>query len=244
MGIWPFGSNNVSIKNSGLLNGMTDWHSHILPGVDDGFKTLEDSLKALDILEKEGVKKLWLTPHIMEDCPNETADLIRAFEDLKLAYSGSISLNLAAENMIDALFEERLENKDFLPIGDDGRFLLVETSYFSPPMNMIQTLEQVQSAGYHPLLAHPERYRYMDEKDYQRLKEMGVFFQGNYFSIIGAYGNTARKKLEWMLKMNMIDVIGSDLHRSSVLDHALHEIPKKKKSLETLKAISKSNLQA
>ena len=242
MGLWPFSSKSPSIKDSGLLNGISDWHSHILPGVDDGFQEMEQSLEALDFMEKAGVKNLWLTPHIMEDYPNETQFLKDKFQELCREYKGKINLHLAAENMLDALFEERMDKKDFLPIGDNGRFLLVETSYYNPPMNMDGALEQIKSLGYYPLLAHPERYRYMDESDYKRLKEMGVLFQANYFSIVGAYGNTARKKLEWLLKNGMIDVMGSDLHKLKVLKNVLEAKPQKKSSLAQLKLLKAASL--
>lgn len=237
MNIWPFKSKVESIRDSGMLNGMTDWHSHILPGVDDGFKTIEDSLKALDEMEKLGVKHIWLTPHIMEDCPNETKHLRRRFEELKLAYEGNLKLHLASENMLDALFEDRLEANDFLPLGERGGHLLVETSYYNPPMNMTGLLEQIKAKGYYPVLAHPERYQYMDEMDYKRLKDMGVLFQANYFSLVGAYGSTAQKKLEWLLKQDMIDLMGSDLHRYKVLVNVSAQSPRSKKHLEAMKRV-------
>lgn len=235
--MWPFQSKVKSIRESGMLEGITDWHSHILPGVDDGFKDIEDSLKALADMEKLGVKDLWLTPHIMEDCPNETKDLRKRFEDFRSQYNGKIRLHLAAENMLDNLFEDRLEVNDFLPLGETGNHLLVETSYFNPPMNMTRMLEQVLAKGYFPVLAHPERYRYMDELDYKRLKEMGILFQANYFSLVGGYGNTARKKLEWLLKKGMIDLMGSDLHRHPVLVHLIEKSPSKAKHLEAIMAV-------
>lgn len=241
MGIWPFKNKVSTIEDSGLLKGLTDWHSHILPGVDDGFKEMEDSLAALKQLERLGVKTLWLTPHIMEDYPNETKELRKKFEELKKEYNGCIDLNLAAEHMLDSLFEERLENNDLLPLGKSGKFILVETSYFNPPMNMVGLLEQIQHKGYFPVLAHPERYVYMDEKDYQRLRDINVSYQANYFSLIGAYGETARKKLEWMLKKDMIDVMGSDIHRLSVLEKLIKKSPKSAKSLELLKEVSQKN---
>lgn len=221
-----------------MLKGSTDWHSHILPGVDDGFKSIDDSLKAIKELENLGVQHLWLTPHIMEDCPNETKALLRKFEELKLVYDGNVTLHLGSENMLDALFEDRLEANDFLPIGENGTHLLVETSYYNPPMNMTGLLEQVKSKGYHPVLAHPERYQYMDEKDYERLKEMGVMFQANYFSLIGAYGSTAQKKLEWLLKKDMIDLMGSDLHRYKVLVNLIDKSPRKARHLEAMKRVA------
>lgn len=234
MKLWPFGKKVETIRNSGMLAGTTDWHSHILPGVDDGFKTLEDSLAAIDELEKLGVKKLWLTPHVMEDCPNETQKLRERFRKFKESYKGNVKLFLASENMLDILFEERLEADDFLPLGENGTHLLVETSYFNPPMNMMGMLEDVKRKGYYPVLAHPERYRYMDEKDYERLKEAGVLFQANYFSSVGAYGETARKKLDWMLKKGMVDMMGSDLHKLHIVRSLAEKNPSSQASLDAL----------
>lgn len=238
MGLWPFAAKAATIKDSGMLAGTTDWHSHILPGVDDGFKTPEDSLAAIDALAALGVRKLWLTPHIMEDVPNETKTLREKFEEFKKLYKGSVQLHLAAENMLDVLFEERLESNDFLPLGEEGRHLLVETSYFNPPMGMMRMLEEVQSKGYFPVLAHPERYRYMDEKDYDRLKEAGILFQANYFSMVGAYGETARKKLDWLLKKGYIDMMGSDLHKLAVIEHVMAQRPKTKASLASMTVVA------
>lgn len=226
--MWPFKSKKT-IKESGLLAGMTDWHSHVLPGVDDGIKTLEDSLEVLREYERLGVRKLWLTPHIMEDYPNTTDDLKRRFDDLCKAWTGNVELGLAAENMLDSLFEERLLKKDFLPIGDGGEHLLVETSYFNPPYGMDEMLDGIFQAGLIPLLAHPERYRYMEEDDYMRLRDRGIAFQMNYLSLAGGYGESAKKKAEWMLKNGMIDVIGSDVHRlktvTTLIEEGVKETP-------------------
>ena len=189
------------------------------------------------MLVTRGVKDLWLTPHIMEDTPNETAFLKQRFEEFKKEYKGNITLHLAAENMLDTLFEERMDEDDFLPLGEAGNHLLIETSYYNPPMNMTGVLEDVKRKGYYPVLAHPERYQYMDEKDYKRLKEMDILFQANYLSLIGAYGTTAQKKLEWLLKNNMIDVMGSDLHRFKVLEHLIEKAPRKQIYLEAMKEV-------
>lgn len=225
---------------SGMFNGFVDWHSHILPGVDDGFKTIEDSLKLLGTYDELGVKKLWLTPHIMEDYPNETSDLRKRFEELCNAWDGNVELRLASENMLDSLFEERLEKKDFLPIGDDGKHLLVETSYFNPPMNMDELLENVMGAGYEPVLAHPERYRYMDKNDYLNYKDMGVLFQVNFFSLIGLYGETARGNAEWLLRNGMVDLTGSDLHRYAVLMNNRDMAPNKHEIMELLLKVAQN----
>lgn len=238
MGIWPFKKKVDNLTEGGLLWDFTDWHSHILPGVDDGIPDMEKALEVLKAYEKAGVKKVWLTPHIMEDYPNEISGLQQRFAELQLEYDGHIELQLAAEHMLDALFEERLEKKDFLPIGSQRNHLLVETSYFSAPMNFDELIDDIKSLGYFPLLAHPERYRYMDEKDYLGLRERGVAFQVNFMSLVGMYGETARKKAEWLLKKGMVEVTGSDLHRLSATKRYLNQSPNRRDTLEHLLQIA------
>lgn len=237
--MWFF--NNVKkLGKSGMLDGFTDWHSHILPGVDDGIKTMDEALETLDAYEAHGVRKVWLTPHVMEDSPNTTQRLRDRFEDLKKEYKGNIELALASENMLDSLFEERLEQKDFLPIGVNHDHLLVETSYVNQPYGMEDMIEGVFAMGLTPILAHPERYRYMNEKDYRKWKKRGVLFQCNYISIVSGYGETARKKLEWMLKEGMVDMIGSDMHRKFVFEHVMEKSPKRNEPLRQLVEAAKS----
>lgn len=234
MGFWPFRRKVEGLREAGLMEGFTDWHSHVLPGVDDGIPDFEKALEVLTAYEKMGVKKVWLTPHIMEDFPNETAALRKRFAELLLEYDGNLELSLAAENMLDSLFEERLENNDFLPLGEDGQYLLVETSYFSPPMNFDELIDGIKSKGYYPVLAHPERYRYMSSDDYLKLKERGVLLQVNMMSLVGMYGESARKKAEWLLKKGMIDLAGSDIHRLSATTRYLEKSPDHRDALESL----------
>lgn len=201
------------------ISGMTDWHSHILPGVDDGVEDLEDSLAILSRMEDMGIRKVWLTPHIMEDIPNTTEDLRSRFDELLTAYTGGIWLNLASENMIDALFAERLAARDLLPIGDNSDMLLVETSYFNPPVNLTETYERIKSAGFIPVIAHPERYNYIDSmSQYMEWKSIGVKFQLNILSLTGHYGLIAKNKAMDMLKNDMYDIAGSDLHHQAQTD--------------------------
>lgn len=213
--MWPFTSYK-SLSDSGLLKSSIDYHSHILPGVDDGVRTMEDSLEILANFEQQGISELWLTPHVMEDIPNETIALKARFEELCSVYKGGIKLHLAAEYMLDSLFEERLQSKDILSIGESGNHVLVETSYFSSPMQLFETLGRIKSNGFYPLLAHPERYQYMSEKEYKKLNAMGVKFQLNWASLAGRYGKQEQKKAEWLVKKDMYSVVGSDTHRLSM----------------------------
>ena len=215
MGIFGLFSSKVSFKDSGILQGACDSHSHILYGVDDGIKTLEDSLSAIAAEESLGITHLWCTPHVMEDVPNITEGLKARFEELKAAYNGKVKLHLAAEYMLDTLFEQRLSEKDFLTL--DGDTVLVETSTWTPPYDLMQKLQELQRSGYYPLMAHPERYRYMDKEDYEELFNMGVRFQLNLPSVIGYYGKTAQQKASWLLSREMYSVVGTDCHRVKAL---------------------------
>ena len=108
-----------SLLESGLLKGAVDQHSHILYGLDDGVKTQEDSLAILRFLEEQGVSEVWFTPHVMEDVPNTTEGIRARFEELESVYRGGLRFHLAAEYMIDTLFEERLAARDLLTHGND-----------------------------------------------------------------------------------------------------------------------------
>ena len=220
--MWPF-KKRTSLADSGIFRGFTDWHCHLLPGVDDGVQTMEETLRILSLYEDLRVKEVWLTPHIMEDMPNTTASLKARFKALEAAYQGNIGLHLASENMLDNLFEERLRKNDLLPLGKSGKHLLVETSYFNPPMGLSNILLRIKAKGYVPVLAHPERYVYMDENDYRKLKEMNVMFQLNLFSLVGAYGTGIRKKAGWLMKNGLYDVAGSDTHNLAVLEATLYK---------------------
>lgn len=212
-----FWKRKKTLEERGTFKGFTDWHCHLLPGVDDGVRTIDESLSILQEYERLGVQKVWLTPHIMEDIPNTTDHLRERYDLLTAAYRGPIEIRLAAENMLDTLFEERLQEDDLLPIGDDGDHLLVETSYVRPPMDLYGILRQIMAKGYFPILAHPERYVYMDMTDYKKLKAMGIKLQHNLFSEFGLYGSLAKKKARAIAKANLYDLTGTDLHNYHTL---------------------------
>lgn len=215
MGIFDFFKRKQSLLGSGMLQGATDRHSHVLFGVDDGIRTLEDSLAVLAYDEEVGIKEVWCTPHVMEDVANTTEKLRERFAMLQEAYKGPIKLNLAAEYMLDTLFEERFHAGDLLTMEDNT--VLVETSTWNPPPDMTGTLRRIQKAGYRPLLAHPERYRYLNEAGYERLYKMGIHFQLNLGSLVGYYGETAMGKARNLLEKGWYSDVGSDCHRLSTI---------------------------
>ena len=222
-----------TIEASGLLSGATDNHSHILWGLDDGVKTQEDTLAILDLYESLGLKTLWLTPHTMEDVPNTTEGLKARFSELIEIYHGPIELRLASEYMIDNLFEQRLEQRDLLTHGHDT--VLVETSTWAPPIDLWEILERMMSYGYRPMIAHPERYRYMTMKDYDRLCTMGTILQLNLPSILGSYGEEVRVKAQTLLNKGFYTMAGSDCHRSRAIRKQYTDIKIKESTLAQLK---------
>lgn len=231
-----FFNKTVKLGDTDFFRGFVDFHCHILPGVDDGIRTMEDALTVLSKYEELGIRAVWLTPHIMEDIPNTPAELQQRFEELKAAYSGPVVLHLSAENMMDSLFTERFQKGELLPSFE--RRLLVETSYFTPPMDLHGILAKVKSVGYFPLLAHPERYIYMDMKEYRKLKEEGVQFQLNIGSLVGYYGSAARSKAERLLSDGYYNFVGTDLH-SVDLCHYMREGKVKAKLFPKLQEITK-----
>lgn len=232
--MWPF-SSKYNLLQSGIFNGWTDRHSHILPGVDDGIQSVKDSLAILTMYEQMGVKKVWLTPHIMEDCPNTPEKLKVRFEELESAYQGKIELSLSAENMMDELFVKRLEQGILMPYGDNQDELLIETSYVQPPMGMEEILRDMRKAGYTPVLAHPERYLYMDAEKYENIKEMGVKFQLNVTSLIGAYGKQVKERAEYLLNEGYYNYSGSDAHSYHAIQRAFEHKSLKKDTISVIR---------
>lgn len=216
---------------SSFLPGFTDHHCHLLPGVDDGVRTMETALEILQRYEEYGIAEVWCTPHVMEDMPNTTQALRDRFRELCDAYHGPLKLHLAAEYMLDALFEERLQQRDLLLMGPNRDHLLVETSYFTPPMGLLDILQHIQSMGYFPILAHPERYVYMDKDYYKQLQSRGIRFQLNIGSLVGAYGKEAQRKSRWLLRNKYYHLSGTDLHSPRQLPLWNHKLPCRLKKL-------------
>lgn len=223
-----FFSNKIKVIDFGLFRGYTEMHCHVLPGVDDGVQDIEESLRILQKMQEVGVAEVWFTPHTMEDYPNNAEGLRKVFEELKHRIEDdSLQLHLSSEYMLDMNFEQMLTSgAELLPHKDNQ--LLVETSYFNPPYDLYGMLEEVRQKGYFPLLAHPERYVYMDEDDYKKLKDLGIRFQLNLPSLTGHYGETAKKKAQYLIKKNWYDTCGMDTHsEQSFRSFLQHKIARK-----------------
>lgn len=194
-----------------LFRDFADCHSHILPGVDDGVQSIDESLEVLSYYESLGVRKVIFTPHIMEEYPLNSASTLRAeFAKFQERYRGSIELSLAAEYMLDGRFMEHLKSGDLLTLYDNH--LLVEMSCVDAFINIFSMVKEIMSRGYFVTLAHPERYLYLKPTEYSRLKQMGVKFQLNLPSLLGSYGPHVKSRAESLLKDGMYEIIGSDIH--------------------------------
>jgi len=201
----------------------TDFHSHLIPGIDDGAKTVEDSIAMIQGLIDLGFNRIITTPHIIGDYYPNTPEIIRAGlkkvkEGLKTA-GIKIDIEAAAEYFLDDYFEELLEkNTELLSFGDN--YILVEFSTFSEPQNGINLIFQLKARGFQPILAHPERYLYfLGEFDqFEKLKNAGCLFQTNLLSLAGHYGDGQKKLGVKLLKEGMVDFLATDLHRIGHLD--------------------------
>lgn len=194
----------------------TDIHSHLIPGLDDGAKSIAASLELVRKLEWLGFKKLITTPHVMVDLyRNEPEAILEGAEVLRQAMRENgieVRLEAAAEYKIDEGLPALLAKGRLLSFGDN--YILVELPYYSPPIDLKEQIFALQSSGYKPILAHPERYVYWHAEfgKLEELKKTGVFFQLNTISLSGYYSHPTKKISEKLIDSGMIDFLGSDVH--------------------------------
>lgn len=195
---------------------FVDIHSHIVPGIDDGAKTIEDSKFLLENMIEFGFSKVITSPHTIENIWNNTPESIsEALQFTKenlTDLTTKVDLKAASEYIMDDYFVSLFEEKKLLTIKDN--FVLVEMSYINPPIQLFDYIFKLQVAGYIPVLAHPERYIFYhsDFSNYAKLKKAGCYFQMNLLSATGYYGKEVAKIADELLKKDMIDFVGSDFH--------------------------------
>ena len=204
-----------------LASLQADMHSHLLPGLDDGAETIEDSLNLLRELRTLGFRKLIMTPHVMGDFYKNTPEGIRtALAELRAAAAAAgledVALECAAEYYLDEWLGQKLaEGSELLSFGGERRYLLFETSYLNEPFNLQATIFELKAAGYQPVLAHPERYTYYYGRfaEIRKLRqEYGVLLQLNLNSLAGYYSPTARHVAEQLIDEKLVDFVGTDTH--------------------------------
>lgn len=208
----------------------TDIHSHLLPGLDDGVKTLEETEAILRIFQGLGYKKIITTPHVMQDhyrnTPTTINSALKKVNEHIRERNTEITIEAAAEYYLDEYFVRQIESDEkLLTFGDN--YLLFETNFLSEPLNLNEFIFLATTKGYKPVLAHPERYVYL-QNNQQRLGDLidrGVLFQVNISSILGVYSRPIQSLANKLIDQGFIHLLGSDCHN---IQHAsyLKEVQK------------------
>lgn len=220
---WLFGGKKTTSPGVALDHIGIDIHSHIIPGIDDGVQTIEESVAMVSKMEQLGYSHIVATPHVMWDCYRNTPQIIQSgLEDVRQACKAaglSVKIDAAAEYFLDEHFNDLLdEGTQLLTL--PGNRLLVELPYSTPLMNTSETLFSIIQKGYQPVLAHPERYTYFysDPSVYKRLADQGCELQVNILSLTGYYGENIHRMARWLLKNKLVTFLGTDAHKIQHLD--------------------------
>ena len=199
-----------------IPSNYVDIHSHLLPGIDDGAKSIEDSKFILESMISFGFNQVITTPHTIKTVWNNTReDIENTYEKTKNQLNlqtSKVQLRVASEYMMDENFVQLFKSEKLLTLKDN--YVLVEMSYLNPPIQLFDILFELQLEGYKPVLAHPERYTFYHNKpkEYEKLKKAGCLFQMNLLSSVGYYGKDVAQAADKLLENNMIDFVGSDIH--------------------------------
>ena len=207
---------------------MVDFHSHIVYDVDDGAQKIENSVNLIKEAKEAGFDKIILTPHYMEDYyivpKSEIEERIKKIkekcEEEKIEIDIFQGNEIYITNHIIEYFNEKI-----ISSLNNSRYVLFETPLNFEPANLVEVIYKLKEIGKVPVLAHPERYSFIqkDPNKLYELFEMGVLFQANYGSIIGMYGESAKKTVKLLLKNNYIHFLGSDVHREKSIYHNIEE---------------------
>jgi len=195
----------------------TDLHSHLLPGIDDGAPDLETSLALIQELQTLGFQRIFTTPHVMSDIyPNSRNQILRKRDEVQEALDElgiEIEFDAAAEYYLDPNFAGMLKGERLLTLPGDR--VLVEMSFYQPYRDLHRLLFDLQMKGYHPILAHPERYPYYrTAEDYENLKAMGCALQVNLLSLTGYYSKPIQSAAKTILDLGIADFLATDLHHT------------------------------
>ncbi len=211
-----FGKREQVMPPADLSGLRCDVHSHFIPGIDDGAQNLEQSMELLRAMHELGYRKVITTPHSMADGYRNTPEIIfGGLEKLRaeVARQGlDMEVDAAAEYYLDHDLEKKVTDRTVLTFGD--KLLLFELPFISEPTILLNVVFAMQTNGYRPVLAHPERYGFWhnDFGKYERLKERGVLFQLNMVALTGAYGPKAKEIAERLIDAGAYELIGSDCH--------------------------------
>jgi len=200
---------------------MIEIHSHILPGIDDGSKTIDESIEIIKNAIDNGVTDIILTPHYIvgSDYMVNNADKKKLLTKLKTRLKKEnidINLYLGNEVFVENNMPELIDNNEITTI-NNSKYLLFEL-----PMNysfngLDNVIFDLRNKGYYPIIAHPERYAFLKEnpKLIEDLIDKGALFQGNIGSFIGSYGKRTKEVALLYIKHNIYTFIGTDTHHTN-----------------------------
>lgn len=219
-------------------------HSHLLPGIDDGVKSAEQSVLFMQALMQLGYQSFIGTPHILHTVhDNNKQTILSSLENLQnhISETGlNIPIAAAAEYMVDEYVEELCkDNTDMLNFSGN---VLIEMSYAAQAPNIEEVVFTLKLNGWQPVLAHPERYNYLHDKwaAYERLKDMGCDFQVNLLSLSDYYGSGVKKTAEKLFKKQMVNWLGTDLHHQRHLN-AIQQLLTEKRFYDLVKDVPLKN---
>ena len=213
-----------------------DLHSHLIPGIDDGVQSLDESIELIQRFIEMGYTKIITTPHIMSDFYKNTPEVIKkGLEDVKAELKKrelNIEIEAAAEYYVDEKFMEKIGKEELLTFGDN--YILIESNTINYSDIIRNAVWELNLAGYKPVYAHPERYTYYwkNFNAIHRIKDMGILFQINLPSLAGFYNQTVQKFTEKLIENNMVEFIGSDAHEMRYLESLNNA--RKNKAMEKL----------
>ena len=200
----------------------TDMHAHLIPGIDDGAPDMETAVALVRALRGMGYTRLIATPHVMADLYPNTTDIIQTgVQKLQKAVRAAgidVQITAAAEYLMDEAFGEKIEQGNLLTLAEGQ--VLVEMSFIAPPPQLFEYLFRLQTAGYRPVLAHPERYEFYrgDMQAFERLVDAGCRLQVNLLSLTDYYGRSVRQTARQLLAAGWVAYLGTDLHHDRHVD--------------------------
>ncbi|MCU0333481.1 MAG: histidinol phosphatase [Chitinophagaceae bacterium] len=239
--MFSFFRRNRTAANGALGSIGVDMHNHLLPGIDDGSPDDATSLRLIEGLMSLGYEKFYCTPHVLGEVhPNTPASISAAASQLRAALpAGYTALaGFAAEYMMDYDAEERMLNNDVLTL--PGGYVLIEMSYAVESPNIRDMIFQLQTKGYKPILAHPERYPYYYGRfdQYESFLDAGADLQINLLSLGGYYGKPAQKVAEKLIEQGLVNWLGTDMHHDRHLA-ALQQLAANTKVLRQIEKIKR-----
>lgn len=194
------------------MNNYIDTHCHVLYKLDDGAKTIDESINMLKNYERLGFTKIILTPHYKNAYHLNNKGKKKLFNKLKKRVKEegiNIKLYLANEVRISGDILSLIKSDEISMLGNN---LFLELPFTNSIIGLDNIIFELESMGINVILVHPERYLYLKKKDYENLISKDVMFQVNYESIIGTYGRESKKRVKYLLKNNMVTLLGSDAH--------------------------------